>query len=1382
MAATSGNTGGGITELAQFIRSQQPLEELIPERNQEDNLQVLDYVNSFLDIVDKELKSPKIYREYVFGNKETFVRSAMMPRIELVASRIIEKKALACSTLSIDDLDFFQQETELFVDLYFLLVTTLIDLVSIRKTDLLSTNSAVDLFLAVKDNLIELAKYEELEDLNNELIARKDQYPEKPLLADRIIDLINTYPITKEDFVFSPVKSVNNYSVGDVIVSLQPGSDIDSVEIGDLPKGVELDQETGEVFVSDANILEPGDYDVVIQTLDEFGGVTTLHLELPIGINDIPRYELAPKKVIQAHSVGDVLARPTLTEYVSEIGRVEWIETDVYPVPPGVDVNSLTGIVSVLDEDLLIIGIHPVRILITSKNGSKSRHEFSLNFKQDSAAIYSNKPKKSIGEFKTGDVLATLSDPNGAILGAQKNTLPDGTVLDATGQLVVGDPNSLRAGTHLFNVISQDSFSVESLQTLFITFDKGHNSFSYDLSNTTPIDDLTNGTIVGILTSATSEVAAKVSLMQGILPRGITLEANGNFVVSNATILEEGNFDLRVRVYVNGYDPSLLVTKKNEIDQLKETIDFRKSDLQAAEDQLQAEFLVLNSIKSNFGFESQKLVNEIAALELALQSATTQTEIAEITNQIALKTEELNALTLSGTASITTSENLIATIEAEIIAITAEIATFEIELDSLERALVILKIRRWIEYDVPVLLTLEEDKPSAWHVEIPKEFDEYENNEIVAQLIDCDGYDNFQLLSGILPAGMDLNTDHGTIEVIDAGQVIAGEFILETRSTDKQSGTTDHRLALIIGGGLSSSNEQYIIRTSKPANNYVNNEILGYPYNPTDTIVSARIALGILPNGTEINTETGALYVAANELLNAGVHDGISIKTTNSSGGSNYHNISLNFGAKTAFTVSTKIAQPITDYITGEFIVKVLTTNGTLQGIQIVEGDLPPGLILNSDAGLIAVHKLNDLVEGDYQFELMMMDLSGASDQQTVDVTIGPGGAKGTVIWNIVTPIDKSKTTNGTLVASPTLLGYTIINAVSTTLPANFALAINGDVTVSNALKLVAGVYSVQIDLTDNAGRNFNEDVVLTVTGGTGGAGGTTNSVVITSNVPTPKDFHLIKDNDILASLNPETDITGVTISSGSIPSGSSLNGLNGRVSVTDRVKLERILTNALMIVQTAGAAAKLATASSSQAQEINVNIEVKAIPKFAIEMECGLFLEAIVTRLEQFEQDNLGDPQVANAIAPFYIKLGNFRDWIISMLSDQTKRQLALGGGYDSFYRKTYLNFGAGVVTEMTKLKDPQVIGALVNLYNEFCVSMLALTLFRQEDISNKSNSPTAVLYANMRSHLTSIVAFADSKFIDENAGMIYDTINPKMANLQIRFSILGPWKLSTK
>ena len=1067
------------TDLSQLILSAKPLEVLSIERNQEDNQKVLAFVNGFLDIVDAELANTKSYKDYVIGKKDTFIRSEMVSRLELVASRILEKKTLGCSTVNMEELNFFQEELNFMVDLYYLLVTSLIDLSAIRKADLVDKGPHTQLYDIIKDHMSFIGTYPELQSLIDELHNRKDDYPDHPKLQAKIKELLQYSPIEDGDFLFTPARAVSDYSVGDILIAPNPDSGIISLKVGTLPPGVAMDLESGRLYVQDATALVAGYYNVLVSTSDAIGGFTQHQLELPIGSTEIAYYEVAPYRVIEDYLQGDVLASPVTINGSMPIFQVRW-GSEIPDIPTGVILDQKTGKVIVQDENVLEIGIYPVEVILTYQDGSESRHEFVLSFKQDRKAIYTFQPAKLLGEYKTGDTLASVSDDDGKIIQAQKNKLPDGMIIGKNGVIQVSDPKELRPGTHRFNVLTVNKAKYQAVKTLFITLDADPNPFYYDVLKFGPIDTLKKNIPLANLKSVDSTiVASKVVLAKGMMPPGTELTKNGDVTVLDENKMVAGNYDLSMRVFID-LDAGELGELQILITNTESSLAIANSNLEQLQQQLVAANNDLVQYQVQQYHEIEVLNAEIAEIEEKITTAEGE-ELYQLQQQLEEKRNELQGLMTETEAGEIQRLDAITSIKEDIHAEEAQIQLLEERLDGYEKEMVNLRTNRWVEYNVQLLLTLEEDNESAWHLEIPKFWDEYLDNEVVAQVIDCDGHETTDIIAGNLPPGMSLSRSKGRLSVAHRSQLVPGEYILQTRSTDINGGITNHRLAIVVGGQQQQNQILYTMLPTKPVNNYVENEIIGYPYLKDQQIVSSRITSGILPAGISMNPVTGELIVSDTTLLRSGEYNDIISKSVTESGATQYFEIDILILPEIAFDITVTPPKFLQDYQPDDVLISVQIAGAQqsvgpyLQGIQVVGGELVSGAAVSSANGNIYVKYPDKLVAGDYSLDLLMLESNGASDEQTIAYSIGldsTTGSKptGTTESGMLTVVMADQKDFHTLLNNDTLAGLESKETIASVYPKSKipGVAVNvktGEVFVKNREKLVRQQHELLMDV-----------------------------------------------------------------------------------------------------------------------------------------------------------------------------------------------------------------------------------------------------------------------------------------------------------------------------
>lgn len=1346
---------GYVTDLSQLIRAMQPMEELDKERNQEDNQKVLNFVNAFLDVLDLELATPKTYKEYVFGKKESFVRSQMISRLELVASRILEKKMLGCSTLNLEDLNFLQEELNFVVDLYYLLVTSLVDLTSIRKKDISDGDLYDQLFDVIEIHMSFFGAYPELKVLVDELHERKDDYPDYPNLQERIKNLLKYSPVQDGDFLFTPSRSVSDYVTGDVLVSIHPESDLTSISVGELPDGVAINSEDGHLYVSDEGLLQPGNYNVLLETADEIGGVTQHHLELAIGSDDIPKYEVAPYRIIEDYFQGDVLARPVVQEGAMPIAFAEWSD-ETPEVPNGISLDPRTGIIVVEDEDLLEVGVYPVVVILSTQKGTQSRHEFVLSLKQDRKAVYTFYPSKLVQDYKKGDVLASVSDDDGKIIAARKNRIPSGMKISNEGSIEVSDPERLRSGTHIFNVLTKNEKLIEAVKTLYITLDAAPNPFFYDTSGVKPIDELNIGDVIAELNSRDETVASKVLLQKGVMPPGTILMKDGNIQVSDPNKLLVGNYDLhfRVLVDVDGTDLERLLEQKAEKEALLEQ---KNEQLEELNDQL----IDLNSSLIQFNAEGQYAINllleKIEEIEKQIETATGE-ELEELTRLRDAVRAELDALVENLETEYNERVNEISGVQERIDMLRTEIDTLHIELVELGQEILRVRSGRWDEYEVRLLLTFEEDNESAWHLEIPKDWDEYLNNELVAQIIDCDGHAFSEIIEGALPSGMVLEAENGMIRITNKDALTPGEYVLKTRSTDKKKGTTDHRLALIVGGALVDGEETFELFPAKPVNNYLQDEIIGYPYNINYEILSVRVSMGILPGGVEVNPVSGELFIGNTELLKAGEYEGIQLKTVDSSGATHYHELNLTLLRETTFNVIVADPKPLKEYAEGDVLISIFASSRTLQGIQIVSGELVSGTAVNSSSGRIYVKSARQLREGDYSIDILMAETNGASDQRTVNYSIGIASDERNISWTQTDPVVIEQSKDGDIIAEPLISEGRLIAAVSGKLPGWLLVnEVSGIFSIGSVAEMATGVYVIQVELYDELKNSYSESVTINV------EGGTLKVVEITPNVAAPADFHTLLDGDTLATLNPQDEISSVSLADGELSQGKSIDDKTGKIYVSDRMLLQRI-------TETIGL--NVALENNPEKQVISIPLREKPIPDFSIAENARQFALELPNRLDLFKTQYL-NARIIKSVNTYWKQVLSWADTQVENLSNPDIQSSYFSGERDSSNYKFFITVSQPIIAAIESGVTTSVSNALVRLYNELFVSSLAISLYRGKDISSSKSDSVTVMYTEMRKQLEIIESVTNTRFVRQNAELMRPYVKRRFKNLYTQFAL---------
>ena len=126
---------------------------------------------------------------------------------------------------------------------------------------------------------------------------------------------------------------------------------------------------------------------------------------------------------------------------------------------------------------------------------------------------------------------------------------------------------------------------------------------------------------------------------------------------------------------------------------------------------------------------------------------------------------------------------------------------------------------------------------------------------------------------------------------------------------------------------------------------------------------------------------------------------------------------------------------------------------------------------------------ISSLQQGVYLFALKVVDNNGASDLDSIKVTVNKAANQHPVAnagssKSITLPVN-STSLNGTLSSDPD--GNISSYSWSQTAGPSTAEITNGDTSVATAASLVAGIYTFQLTVTDNSGASSNASVKITV-------------------------------------------------------------------------------------------------------------------------------------------------------------------------------------------------------------------------------------------------------------------------------------------------------------
>jgi hypothetical protein len=348
-----------------------------------------------------------------------------------------------------------------------------------------------------------------------------------------------------------PAKASTAYAVGELLTELSaPG--IDDIKFavlssGDLPPGTKINSINGQISVYDTALLEPGSWPVSLFVTDKNGGQTDFFAFIQL-LEDFPAdWTVIPPTQIDLLTNGTIIATPT-----DPNGSITSAFLISGTLPPGTVLNTLTGVITVSDATELEAGIYSPEIRTTDVIGGQTTETVTITLlNTDEEAIYTILPAKNIDAYLIDDELATASDPNGDITGAEviSGDLPPGSSLQSDGKVLVTDPAALIAGTTAATIRTTDSlgYTTDSVVIIEILSD---NEAEYTVSPPMNYDTITNGTLLASVTDADDDIITAM-LIGGSLPAGTTLyedEAStggtpwnvGDIVVTDVDVIVPG--------------------------------------------------------------------------------------------------------------------------------------------------------------------------------------------------------------------------------------------------------------------------------------------------------------------------------------------------------------------------------------------------------------------------------------------------------------------------------------------------------------------------------------------------------------------------------------------------------------------------------------------------------------------------------------------------------------------------------------------------------------------------------------------------------------------------------------------------------------------------
>ncbi|NJM24713.1 MAG: hypothetical protein HC859_03570 [Bacteroidia bacterium] len=376
-----------------------------------------------------------------------------------------------------------------------------------------------------------------------------------------------------------------------------------------------------------------------------------------------------------------------------------------------------------------------------------------------------------------------------------------------------------------------------------------------------------------------------------------------------------------------------------------------------------------------------------------------------------------------------------------------------------------------------VILVFDTDNEAIYTVNAPQNVDGYNNNDLLASVIDTDGnVANAVIASGSLPAGVALNPVTGAITVTDANALVAGTYTFTVTTTDEDGGQSTHTVTLVFD---TDNEAAYVVNAPQNVDSYADSEVLATVTDADGNIVSAVIASGSLPTGVTLNAVTGAITVADAGVLAAGTYT-FGVTTIDADGGESTSTVTLVFTGDSEAVYTIAPAKNIDNYADNDVIATVLDSDGGIVSATLSSGSLPPGLTLNSTTGAITVSDADAIQPGTYSFMITTTDGNGGTTTQTITLTFG-GDAE--AVYTVAPALNVNEYETNDVLASVADGDGPITSAVVTSgvLPAGVTIdPASGTISVGDPEALQDGTYTFEVTTTDNMGGVTAQTVTLT--------------------------------------------------------------------------------------------------------------------------------------------------------------------------------------------------------------------------------------------------------------------------------------------------------------
>jgi hypothetical protein len=205
----------------------------------------------------------------------------------------------------------------------------------------------------------------------------------------------------------------------------------------------------------------------------------------------------------------------------------------------------------------------------------------------------------------------------------------------------------------------------------------------------------------------------------------------------------------------------------------------------------------------------------------------------------------------------------------------------------------------------------------------------------------------------------------------------------------------------------------YTVQAPRNVDSYQAGDVLASVTDPDGPIIKATMQGGVMPNGTVLNTITGAITVVQPSQLAAGIFN-TTIRTKDALNGTTIKNITMIILADAEAGIVVLPVQHFLDYAIGDTLIRFIDLNGPIVSAVITSGTVPSGARLDSISGSILVTQPSALQSSSWNFTIKTTDATGGTTPTPVTFMFDPTNPL-PVCWKT---FDASRTENNQVTLS----------------------------------------------------------------------------------------------------------------------------------------------------------------------------------------------------------------------------------------------------------------------------------------------------------------------------------------------------------------------------